>query len=324
MMSSRSLAAFCFAAILTVAGIGCSRTSASSEDQSINQAIQSKLNADPALSGAAVTATTLNGVVTLKGTVASETARQAAAADAQMPGVTQVDNQIGTNTSASSPANAMSGAPAPANAMSGPPPRRRRRAAQSQPAAPAPAAPAAPAIQAATPVQVDSGTPLTVRLNGALSSATASPGQGWSGTLAQPVRVNGQIAIPRGATVTGQIVAADSAGHFKGQSRLVLDLTTVAYNGQSYGLTTTEISRLAASRTTRSGEVIGGGAALGALVGALVGHGKGAAIGAAAGAGAGTATQALTNAPEVNLPAETALSFTLKAPIQVVPAASVH
>lgn len=324
-MSSRALAAFCSAAILAVAITACSRSSANTEDQSINQAVQSKLNADPALSGAAVTASTLNGVVTLKGNVNSETAREAAAADAQMPGVTQVDNQIGTNTPAApanAPANAMSGASAPSQAMSGAPaPRRARSSAnRSAPSAPAPAP--APAIQAAAPVQVEAGTPLEVRLNHALSSANASAGQGWSGTLAQPVRVNGQIAIPRGATVTGQIVAADSAGHFKGQSRLVLSLTTLAYNGQSYGLTTTEISRLAASRTTRSTEAIGGGAALGALVGALVGHGKGAAIGAVTGAGAGTAAQALTKPAEVNLPAETVLSFTLRQPVQVVPAAS--
>jgi hypothetical protein len=337
-MSSRSLAAICFAAILATTAVGCSHTNASSEDQSINQAVQSKINADPALSGAAVTASTLNGVVTLKGSVASEAARQAAAADAQMPGVTQVDNQIGTNTpsgnamsgatapagamsGAAASAGAMSGAPASAGAMSGAPAPRRRRASNSSASS---ASAPAPAIQAVAPVQVDTGTPLEVRLNAPLSSATASAGQGWSGTLAQAVRVNGQIAIPRGSTVTGQVVAVDSAGHFKGQSRLVLDLTTLDYNGQSYGLTTSHISRLAASRGKRSAIAIGGGAALGALVGALVGHGKGAAIGAASGAGAGTAAEALTKPAEVNLPAETALRFTLSAPVQVVPAASVH
>ncbi len=326
-MSSRALAAIFSASILAVAITACSRSSANTQDQTINQAVQSKLNADPALSGAAVTASTLNGVVTLKGSVNSEAARQAAAGDANMPGVTQVDNQISTNTPANpsaapAPANAMSGAPAPATSMSGASAPRHARSSSRSSAAPAPAP--APAIQAAAPVQVETGTTLQVRLNSPLSSASATAGQGWSATLAQPVRVNGQIAIPRGATLTGDVVAADSAGHFKGQSRLVLALTSLAYNGQSYGLTTTEVSRLAGNRTTRSEVAIGGGAALGALVGALVGHGKGAAIGAATGAGAGTAAQALTKPAEVNLPAETVLSFTLKQPVQVVPAASAH
>jgi hypothetical protein len=182
----------------------------------------------------------------------------------------------------------------------------------------------APRMSAVVPVEVESGTALNVRLTQALSSATASAGGDFHGTLSNPILVNGQIAIPRGADVTGRIVAADSAGHFKGQSRLELKLAAVSYNGQSYDLSSGTLSRVASSRSTRSTEAIGGGAAVGALIGALAGHGKGAAIGALAGGGAGTAAQALTKPAEVELPAETVLKFTLSAPVQVVPAASIH
>jgi len=61
----------------------------------------------------------------------------------------------------------------------------------------------------------------------------------------------------------------------------------------------------------------GGGAGLGALIGGLAGGGKGAAIGAAAGAGAGGAGAAFTGNKEIVLPAETAVSFTLSAPLKI-------
>ncbi len=321
-MRTRLLSACCAAALLALVLTACSKGNANSQDQAITAAVQNKLNADPALQGAGVNATALNGVVTLSGTVASDTARNAAAADAQVPGVTQVDNQIATNTAA----NPAAGAVAPNNAMTAMPPQSggSMRRPASRPPAQAPAQAPAPTMQAAVPVQIEPGTTLHVRLSQALSSANAAAGQSFEGTIAAPVRVNGQIAIPQGATVSGTITAADSAGHFRGQSRLVLSLATLQYNGQSYGLSTQAVTRLASSRTTRSAEAIGGGAAVGALIGALVGHGKGAAIGAAAGAGTGTAAQALTKPAEVNLPAETELGFALTAPLQVVPAASVH
>lgn len=328
-LKNRTLWTAATAALLLALGMtACSSGKASTQDQAVASAVDAKLKADPALAGANVSAAALNGVVTLSGTVASEQARLQAAQDAQVPGVTQVNNQIGTDTSATtSTPPAAAAAPAAGAAMmadSHAAARPRHEAASSAAGNAAPAAAAAPApeMKAVQPVQVEAGTSLHVRLSSALSSATASAGDGFHGTLSQPVLVNGQIAIPQGAAVSGTIVTADSAGHFKGQSRLVLDVTQISYNGQSYEVHTTDIARVSANRSTRSKEAIGGGAAVGALIGALAGHGKGAAIGAIAGAGTGTAVQGLTKAPEVNLPAETVLTFSLKAPVQVVPSAS--
>ncbi|MGH9394818.1 MAG: BON domain-containing protein [Terriglobales bacterium] len=318
-MRTRTLtAALALAAILTAA-TACSKSNAGSQDQAITQAVQNKLNADAALQGAGVTAAAQNGVVTLTGTVSSDAARSAAAADAQVPGVTQVNNQIGTNT----PANPAAAAPEANTAMTAMKAQPRHASAAGNAGASSAAAPA-PAMRATPPVEIEDGTVLHVRLSQALNSANASAGQTWEGTVSAPVRVNGEVAIPEGASITGNVVAADSAGHFKGQSRLVLSLAQLQYNGASYDLTTHSVTKVASSRGTRSTEAIGGGAAVGALIGALAGHGKGAAIGAASGAGAGTAVQALTKPAEVSLPAETVLSFTLSAPLQVVPAGSAH
>jgi len=308
-MSHRHLIAMVAAACLPVFMAACNSSSASNQDQALNQQVQAKLDADTALQGDGVKANTENAVVTLTGNVPTEAARVAAAQDAQVPGVTQVNNEIATRTAAAG------ATAAPAMAMKAAADSGRARTATAA----APAAPAAPAT-----VEISSGTDLHVRLSQALNSSNAQAGQAWQGQISEPVRVNGEIAVPQGAAVSGTIVAADSAGHFKGQSRLVLKLTALEFNGASYDLASRDVTRLSSSRGTRSAETIGGGAAVGALIGALAGHGKGAAIGAVAGAGAGTAAQAMTKPPEVNLPAETVLSFALSAPLKVVPAASAH
>lgn len=319
-MNAKTLPACAGALLLTVSIAACSRGNAGTADASINTAVEQKLAADPALQGAKITASTQNGVVTLTGSVADETARMDAAQDARVPGVSQVNNAISTDSAV---------APAASDAMAGNS-AMMMRAQPSQPARTAPRAPKsaapepAPRMSAVAPVQIEKGTTVEVRLSQGLSTEDAAAGNTFHGTVAEPILVNGQIAVPKGAAISGRVVAADSAGKFKGQSRLELTLAALSYNGQNYTLHTNTFSREASSRSTRSTETIGGGAAVGALIGALAGHGKGAAIGAATGAGAGTAAQLLTKPAQVELPAESVVKFSLSAPVQVVPAAAVN
>ena len=70
-------------------------------------------------------------------------------------------------------------------------------------------------------------------------------------------------------------------------------------------------------KNKRTGEYVGGGAALGTLVGAIAGGGKGAAIGAVAGAAAGGTAQVLTRGKEVKIPAESTLRFRLDQPLRL-------
>lgn len=169
-------------------------------------------------------------------------------------------------------------------------------------------------------VEVPAGTVLPVRINQTLASDVNHSGETFQGQIAKPVAVNGSIAIPSGAAVTGQIVQVDNAGHFKGRSAVVIQVTGISYNGHSYSVSSNQHTSLSAARGKRSAEMIGGGAGVGALIGAIAGHGKGALIGAAAGAGAGTAAQALTHPPVAKIPAETVVNFRLSAPLHVTPA----
>ena len=184
------------------------------------------------------------------------------------------------------------------------------------------AAPAADNSQPAPPpapstVTVPAGKTLTVRLANDVGSKVSEAGQTFGGTLAHAVMVDGQEVIPAGARVEGVVVDAKPMGHFAGGALLQLRLESIRVNGEQLPLQTSTFSQTLKGKGKRTGAIIGGGAGLGALIGGLAGGGKGAAIGAAAGAGAGTAGSAYTGNKEILLQAESAVAFTLKAPLKI-------
>ena len=162
---------------------------------------------------------------------------------------------------------------------------------------------------------VPAGTPLTVRLGEAVGSKISSPGQSFAATLSAPVEIEGRTIIPAGAAVQGTVVDAKPLGRFKGGAVLDIKLTSITVNGSARDISTSAVVRTEKGKGKRTAVVTGGGAALGALIGGLAGGGKGAAIGAASGAGAGAAGSALTGNKEIVLPAESALTYKLEAPL---------
>ncbi len=167
------------------------------------------------------------------------------------------------------------------------------------------------------PIVVPEGTELEVVLDESLSSKTATPGQSFDATVESPVEIEGKVVIPKGAHAKGTVKNAQAAGRFKGASLLELGLKSVEINDKNYDVSTSAPSFSHKGKGKRTAVAVGGGAGLGALIGGLAGGGKGAAIGAAAGAGAGTAGAAFTGKADVVLPAETALTFKLTAPLEV-------
>jgi hypothetical protein len=153
---------------------------------------------------------------------------------------------------------------------------------------------------------------MTVRLVQAVGSKISQAGQKFDATLAQPLKNNGSVVVPSGASVSGTITEAEPLGRFKGEARLALTLNSISINGRSYPIQTSSISQVAKGKGKRTAVMTGGGAGLGALIGGLTGGGKGAAIGAAAGAGAGTVGSAVTGNKDIVLPAESALTFKLQ------------
>ena len=269
--------------------IACSRHPS---DDAIAKDIQTKIAADPDTKDSQVNVTAQQGKVTLTGQAKTPAAQQKMEQIAKdEPGETGVDDQTAVQADATAAA-------APAAAMAPPPP------------------PPAPKPQ---PIVVPSGTTLTVRVGQALSSKTSQSGQTFLATLAQPVSVGGKTAIPAGATVSGTVVTAKSKGKIKGEGELTLALTSVTVKGQALSIQTAVLENTTKGKGKRTAATTGGGAAGGALIGGTAGGGKGAGIGALVGAGAGLLGGAVTGNQQIEIPAESALSFRLSAPLTVPP-----
>jgi hypothetical protein len=208
--------------------------------------------------------------------------------------------------------------PQPASESQGPSTSSEAANTSSQPANPgAQPAPKLERRAEAAPVVIPAGTMITVRLGQAVGSKISNSGDTFPATVATPVVVGGRTAIPSGAEAEGTVVQAAPLGRFKGGAILRLALTSVTVGGTPRQVQTAAVSREQKGKGKRSAVMIGGGAGLGALIGGLAGGGKGAAIGAAAGAGAGTAGTAFTGNQNIELPAESTLSFKLTQALQV-------
>lgn len=169
------------------------------------------------------------------------------------------------------------------------------------------------------PIEVPAGTVLTVRTGQALSSKTSQSGQTFHATLAQPISTGGKTALPAGSAVSGKVVAAEAKGKIKGEGELDLILTSISTDGRTYNVKTNVLENTEKGKGKRTAATTGGGAAGGALIGGIAGGGKGAAIGALAGGGAGLLGGAATGNKQIEIPAESVLSFTLSQPLTLQP-----
>lgn len=181
--------------------------------------------------------------------------------------------------------------------------------------------PEASAIQTKTFI-IPAGTEVSVRNDETIDSGNASEGQTYAAEVTNDVRdAGGAVVIPRGANAQLVIKSASGGGRIRGASDLVVDLRSISVGGKQYLVDASDIEQKGKSGVgvnKRTGEFVGGGAALGAVIGAIAGQGKGAAIGAASGAGAGALGQILTKGNSVKIPAETLMTFKLDSPVKIV------
>ena len=263
-------------------------------DEQIAKGIQQKAATDDATKQAPIQVEAKQGKVTLTGRVRTPEAQKKLEQIANNePGNKGVDDQTTIDPDAV-------GSPELASAM-------------------ATAAP--PTIQKPKPqpIVVPSGTTLTVTTSQPLSSKTSQAGQTFVATLAQPISVDGKAALPKGATVSGKVVSAKAKGKIKGEGELSVTLTSISVQDHTYDISTNVLSRTTKGKGKRTAATTGGGAAGGALIGGIAGGGKGAGIGALIGAGAGFIGGAATGNNQVEVAAESALSFTLSEPLTLPP-----
>jgi len=285
--------------VLVALSVGCSKRR--SDDQIIND-IEAKIAADPETKDSKLTVEAKNGRVALQGTVPTLNARTKVEEIAkEEPGVSDLDDETSVEPSVGAGAQPVAAPPGAAATIV--------PAEQSAPPPPPPP----------MPIVVPAGTVLTVRTSQALSSKDSQTGQTFLASLAQPVSVKGKAALPVGSTVSGTVVNAKTKGKVKGEGQLDLALTSVSVGNHTYQIQTVVLSSTVKGKGKRTAATTGGGAAGGALIGGIAGGGKGAAIGAAVGAGAGFIGGALTGNKQIEIPAESALTFTLSQPLTLKP-----
>ena len=276
--------------------IGCSTAcSRHRSDEQITKDIQNKAAKDPDTRDSQVNVAVKDGKVTLSGTVKDQaTQKKLEQIASEEPGASGIDDQTTV----------------------GPPTTDTQELGSAMVAAPPPMYKPTP-----QPIVVPSGTVLTVRTSQGLSSKSSQAGHTFLATLAQPISVEGRPALPAGATVSGTVISAKAKGRIKGEAELSLALTSVSVSDHTYDIQTKVLSSTAKGKGKRTAATTGGGAAGGALIGGIAGGGKGAGIGALVGAGAGFIGGAVTGNKQIEIPAESALSFTLTAPLTLPPPA---
>jgi hypothetical protein len=315
-------------------------------DGQIEMDVVHALDAAPSLQQDWITAGTVQGEVTLSGTSASTANRQLAESIAgKVPGVAKVVNnlkvgdpqaaqaadstgadvqypdqapQVGTNDNVpqrpQAPVEPQTGQSYPPNYP--PPPQGGRPDYQPAPNQPQYAqVPEHPQ----GPVTLPQGTLLKVRTSEPLDSKMAKDGTQIEFTVARDVYAGGVLAIPRGATILGQVTKVKQAGALGGSAELGLAIQSLQLEGQSYALNADPFNVKGPNKGGRTAGSAIGGALFGAIIGGAVGGGEGAAIGAGAGAAGGTAASAATPGPRVWIPSEALMDFHLNTDLTVTP-----
>lgn len=333
-------AALTSALALALTVSGCKTAPSAPDDATLTSQVAGRLSSDPNLSGQSVQATAASGVVTLNGSVTSDTARSIAAGDAaQIAGVRTVVNNLTVLAAAAAPpaATVDTAPPPPVRTEPAPRPsaalaRRDRVQPQEQPQQPIqqpapvvrnppppmqqaqvqpPPPPPPPPSPTVRRITLPAGTTIPVRITQTLDSATAQQGDRFSGAVASDIVQDGVVVLPQGTPVTGHVDTVQDAAHFKGSSLLTISLNSINRKGEHLEITTEPYTKEGEGRGKNTAEKVGGGAAVGAILGGILGGGKGAAIGSVAGGGVGAGAQAATRGQQVQIPSESIIRFRL-------------
>lgn len=149
-----------------------------------------------------------------------------------------------------------------------------------------------------------SGTELRVRTDTAITAVPTDAGKTFTGRISKDVMDNnGTVVIPQGSRAQLAVV--------QDGDQAALDLRSVVVNGRRFSIvgSTNGNAGTGLGKNKRTAKYVGGGALAGTLIGALAGGGKGAAIGALIGGAGGAGAQVLTKSKNLNIPAETELTF---------------
>lgn len=176
---------------------------------------------------------------------------------------------------------------------------------------------------------VPAGTPVTARMQNALSSEFSQVGETFTATLSSSLYAGGQIVAAPGSTVQGQVVSVTPAGRGGRPGAMSLRLTSIITpDGRRYPLSASvdqanfklQASGGTASHLVKSTAVGAGAGALSGLIGGAIAggkKGKATAIGTGIGGGVGLLGGAIKKGREFVIPSGTMVPFRLDTPMQV-------
>ena len=171
-----------------------------------------------------------------------------------------------------------------------------------------------PRAVSARRLEAPAGTDLVVRTVERIDSRNGGPDQTFSAIVEHEVtNASGRVIIPERSSAQ-LVIRQISSGGATGSPELLLDIQSITVDGRRYLVSTTDVtldSGTGIGNNKRTAETVGAGAALGTVIGAIAGGGKGAAIGVLVGAAGGAGVQVLTRGRDVQVPAETVLTFRL-------------
>jgi predicted Zn-dependent protease len=162
---------------------------------------------------------------------------------------------------------------------------------------------------------VPAGTVLLVSFAQALSSASSEPGDRFTARVAEPVLLNGRVAIAAGSTITGRVVAVQPAAKLGGRAQLNLEFATLRDASRRESPIAASFHGQGKSQTKKDAATIGGAAVGGAILGRAIGKDRKATVlGALVGGAIGTGIAAKNGREEVTLPEGIAIEIHLDSP----------
>ena len=158
-------------------------------------------------------------------------------------------------------------------------------------------------------LRVEEGTSIQVRLAHALSSRTARREDPVDATVAEPVRADGDLALPAGTQVRGVVSNVERAERPSKAGRIEIEFGSVCVDRTRIDMR----GRVAEiHESTGRAEKAGIGAVIGGVLGGLLGGKKGAIAGILIGGGGAVVA---TEGEDVELPAGTVLTVRLERPL---------
>lgn len=169
-------------------------------------------------------------------------------------------------------------------------------------------------IGTSEPGVVPVGQELDVRLQTALSSATATPEQRFEATTAVDLMQRDRVLVPAGSTVRGIVRTVDRAGKLERTGRMTLAFDQMVVKGREYPMRALATQVYESEGIRDEVGTVGTGAGVGAVVGGILGGLRGALLGAIVGGGG---VIAATEGKDIELPAGTIVRLRLDTPVQI-------